>query len=170
MVTSLLTAHGFLKVEIESADTCTSLTQPIRDCVAQVQVSSPILTNIQKISGNSRRHLHLTQVQVLADQNRRYQHFEKTISGSDHPLDRKIALEWLSVPNFLPSQLIIRLLYFSISGACWVLPGIALLDPRRKAQSAAALWCATVARSGSPRAPPGHAPDADGSGYACTTD
>ena len=70
MIHPYLLCHGFLKVEIESANTCTSLTQPVRDCVAQVQVSSPILTNIQKISVNSRR---------LADQNRRYQHFEKTI-------------------------------------------------------------------------------------------
>ena len=50
-----------------------------------------------------------------------------------------LPLDWFGVPAFLPSQLASPFLHFFTSGACWVLLGIALMDPRREPQPTAAI-------------------------------
>jgi hypothetical protein len=49
-----------------------------------------------------------------------------------------LPLDWFGVPAFLPVQWATPFLHFAISGACWVLLGIALMDQRRAPQPAAA--------------------------------
>ena len=44
--------------------------------------------------------------------------------------------DWFGVPAFLPSQWVTPFLHFVITVACWVLLGIALMDPRREPQPA----------------------------------
>jgi hypothetical protein len=50
-----------------------------------------------------------------------------------------LPFDWFGVPAFLPSQLVTPFLHFAITGACWVLLGIALMDQRREPQLTAAL-------------------------------
>jgi len=50
-----------------------------------------------------------------------------------------LPLDWFGVPAFLPSQWATPFLHFAITGACWVLLGIALMDPRREPHPAAAI-------------------------------
>ena len=50
-----------------------------------------------------------------------------------------LSLDWFGVPAFLPSQWATPFLHFAITGACWVLFGIALMDPRRELQPTAAI-------------------------------
>lgn len=50
-----------------------------------------------------------------------------------------LPLDWFGVPAFLPSQWATPFLHFAITGACWVLLGIALLAQRRELESAAAI-------------------------------
>jgi len=50
-----------------------------------------------------------------------------------------LPLDWFGVPAFLPSQWATPFLHFAITGACWVLLGIALMDPRREPQPTAAI-------------------------------
>ena len=50
-----------------------------------------------------------------------------------------LPFDWFGVPAFLPLQLITPFLHFAITGACWVLMGIALMDPRREPQPTAAI-------------------------------
>ena len=47
--------------------------------------------------------------------------------------------EWFGVPAFLPLPWVTPFLHFAITGACWVLLGIAMMDQRREPQSAAAI-------------------------------
>jgi hypothetical protein len=49
-----------------------------------------------------------------------------------------LPLDWFGVPAFLPSQFASPFLHFAITGACWVLLGIAMMDQRREPQPAAA--------------------------------
>lgn len=51
-----------------------------------------------------------------------------------------LPLDWFGVPAFLslPSQLNIPLLHFAITGACWVLLGMALIDQKREPELEAA--------------------------------
>jgi hypothetical protein len=49
------------------------------------------------------------------------------------------ALDWFGVPAFLPSQFATPFLHFAITGACWVLLGIAMTDQRREPQPTAAI-------------------------------
>ena len=42
--------------------------------------------------------------------------------------------EWFGVPSLLPSQWATPFLHFAITGACWVLMGMAMIDPRREPQ------------------------------------
>ena len=48
-----------------------------------------------------------------------------------------LGFEWFRVPALLPAQWTTPFLHFAITGACWVLLGIALLDQRRAPQPAA---------------------------------
>ena len=50
-----------------------------------------------------------------------------------------LPFDWFGVPAFLPSQWATPFLHFAITGACWVLLGIALMDPRREPQPTAAI-------------------------------
>jgi hypothetical protein len=50
-----------------------------------------------------------------------------------------LPLDWFGVPAFLPSQWATPFLHFALTGACWVLLGIALLDQRREPQPTAAI-------------------------------
>jgi hypothetical protein len=50
-----------------------------------------------------------------------------------------LPLDWFGVPAFLPSQLASPFLHFAITGACWVLMGIAMMDQRREPQPTAAI-------------------------------
>ncbi len=50
-----------------------------------------------------------------------------------------LPLDWFGVPAFLPSQLATPFLHFAITGACWVLFGIALIDHRLEPQPTAAI-------------------------------
>jgi len=50
-----------------------------------------------------------------------------------------LPFDWFGVPAFLPSQLATPFLHFAITGACWVLLGIAMMDQRREPQPAAAI-------------------------------
>ena len=50
-----------------------------------------------------------------------------------------LPFDWFGVPAFLPSQLVTPFLHFVLTGACWVLLGIALIDPRREPQPTAAI-------------------------------
>jgi hypothetical protein len=50
-----------------------------------------------------------------------------------------LPFDWFGVPAFLPVQWATPFLHFAITGACWVLLGIALMDPRREPQPAAAI-------------------------------
>jgi hypothetical protein len=49
-----------------------------------------------------------------------------------------LPFDWFGVPALLPVQLATPFLHFAITGACWVLLGIALIDPRRESQLTAA--------------------------------
>src|SRR5574341_2322889 len=44
-----------------------------------------------------------------------------------------LPLDWFGVPAFLPSQWATPFLHFAITGACWVLLGIAMIDQGQKA-------------------------------------
>jgi hypothetical protein len=50
-----------------------------------------------------------------------------------------LPFDWFGVPAFLPVQWATPFLHFAITGACWVLLGIALMDQRREPQPAAAI-------------------------------
>ena len=50
-----------------------------------------------------------------------------------------LPFDWFGAPAFLPVQWATPFLHFAITGACWVLLGIALMDPRREPQPTAAL-------------------------------
>ena len=50
-----------------------------------------------------------------------------------------LPFDWFGVPAFLPVQWATPFLHFAITGACWVLLGIELMDPRREPQPAAAI-------------------------------
>lgn len=50
-----------------------------------------------------------------------------------------LPFDWFGAPAFLPSQLVTPFLHFAITGACWVLLGIALMDLRREPQPTAAI-------------------------------
>jgi hypothetical protein len=50
-----------------------------------------------------------------------------------------LPLDWFGVPAFLPSQWATPFLHFAITGACWVLLGIAVMDQRREPQLTAAI-------------------------------
>lgn len=45
---------------------------------------------------------------------------------------------WFGVPSFLPVQWATPFLHFALTGACWVLLGIAMMDQRRGTQPTAA--------------------------------
>lgn len=47
--------------------------------------------------------------------------------------------DWFGVPAFFPSQWATPFLHFAITGVCWVLLGIAMMDPRREPQPTAAI-------------------------------
>ena len=47
-----------------------------------------------------------------------------------------LPLDWFGVPAFLPSQWATPFLHFALTGACWVLLGIVMMDQRREAQPA----------------------------------
>jgi hypothetical protein len=49
-----------------------------------------------------------------------------------------LPFDWFGVPAFLPSQWANPFLHFAITGACWVLLGIAMMDQRRGSQLTAA--------------------------------
>jgi hypothetical protein len=50
-----------------------------------------------------------------------------------------LPFDWFGAPALLPVQWATPFLHFAITGACWVLLGIALLDPRREPQPTAAI-------------------------------
>ena len=50
-----------------------------------------------------------------------------------------LPFDWFGVPAFLPPQWATPFLHFALTGACWVLLGIALMDPRREPQPTAAI-------------------------------
>ena len=50
-----------------------------------------------------------------------------------------LPFDWFGVPAFFPSQWVTPFLHFVITGMCWVLLGIALMDPRREPQPAGAI-------------------------------
>jgi hypothetical protein len=50
-----------------------------------------------------------------------------------------LPFEWFGVPAFLPAQWATAFLHFAITGTCWVLLGIAMMDPRREPQPTAAI-------------------------------
>jgi hypothetical protein len=50
-----------------------------------------------------------------------------------------LPLDWFGVPAFLPSQWATPFLHFALTGACWVLLGIALMNQRREPQPTAAI-------------------------------
>ena len=45
-----------------------------------------------------------------------------------------LPLDWFGVPAFLPLPWATPFLHFAITGACWVLLGIAMMDQRREPQ------------------------------------
>ena len=47
--------------------------------------------------------------------------------------------EWFGVPAFLPSQWAIPFLHFALTGVCWVLLGMAMMDQSREPQPTAAI-------------------------------
>jgi hypothetical protein len=55
------------------------------------------------------------------------------------PVVFRLAPNWFGVPNYHPLQLTAYFLYYAITGACWVLLGIALIDPRPEPQPTAAI-------------------------------
>ena len=50
-----------------------------------------------------------------------------------------LPFDWFGVPAFLPSEWATPFLHFAITGTCWVLLGIAMLDQRHQPQSAGAI-------------------------------
>lgn len=50
-----------------------------------------------------------------------------------------LALDWFGVPALVPSQWAPPFLHFAITGACWVLLGIVMIDQRREPQLTAAI-------------------------------
>lgn len=50
-----------------------------------------------------------------------------------------LPLDWFGVPAFLPSEWATPFLHFAITGACWVLLGIAMMDQKREPQPATAI-------------------------------
>lgn len=50
-----------------------------------------------------------------------------------------LPFEWFGVPAFLPLPWVTPLLHFALTGACWVLLGMALMDPRQEPQPTAAI-------------------------------
>ena len=50
-----------------------------------------------------------------------------------------LPFDWFGVPAFLPLQWATPFLHFAVTGTCWVLLGIALIDPRREPQPTAAI-------------------------------
>ena len=50
-----------------------------------------------------------------------------------------LPFNWFGVPAFLPSQWATPFLHFALTGACWVLLGMALMDQRREPQPTAAI-------------------------------
>jgi hypothetical protein len=50
-----------------------------------------------------------------------------------------LSLDWFGVPAFLPSQWATPFLHFALTGVCWVLLGIALMDQSREPQPTAAI-------------------------------
>jgi hypothetical protein len=50
-----------------------------------------------------------------------------------------LPFDWFGVPAFLPVQWATPFLHFAITGACWVLLGIAMMEQRREPQPAAAI-------------------------------
>ena len=50
-----------------------------------------------------------------------------------------LPFDWFGVPALLPLQWVTPFLHFALTGACWVLLGIALMDPRREPQPTAAI-------------------------------
>lgn len=49
----------------------------------------------------------------------------------------RFAPDWFGVPNYHPLQFGVSFLHFAITGACWVLLGIVMMDQRRQSQPAA---------------------------------
>jgi hypothetical protein len=49
-----------------------------------------------------------------------------------------LPFDWFGVPSFLPVQWATPFLHFALTGACWVLLGIAMIDQRRGTQPTAA--------------------------------
>jgi hypothetical protein len=49
-----------------------------------------------------------------------------------------LPLDWFGVPAFLPTRLATPFLHFAVSGICWILFGVALMDPRQDSQPTAA--------------------------------
>jgi hypothetical protein len=50
-----------------------------------------------------------------------------------------VAPDWFGVPNYHPLQFAASFLHLAISGVCWVLLGIAMMDQRREPQLTAAI-------------------------------
>ena len=50
-----------------------------------------------------------------------------------------LSLDWFGVPAFLPLQWATPFLHFALTGTCWVLLGIALMDPSPEPQQTAAI-------------------------------
>ena len=50
-----------------------------------------------------------------------------------------LPFDWFGVPAFLPSQWATPFLHFAITGACWVLLGIAMMDQRQGHEPAPAI-------------------------------
>ena len=50
-----------------------------------------------------------------------------------------LPFDWFGVPSFLPVQWATPFLHFALTGACWVLLGIAMMDQRRGPQPTAAI-------------------------------
>jgi hypothetical protein len=50
-----------------------------------------------------------------------------------------LPFDWFGAPALLPVQWATPFLHFATTGACWVLLGVALLDPRREPQPTAAI-------------------------------
>jgi hypothetical protein len=50
-----------------------------------------------------------------------------------------LPFDWFGVPAFLPMQWVTPFLHFAITGAGWLLLGMALMDPRRQPQPTAAI-------------------------------
>jgi hypothetical protein len=49
----------------------------------------------------------------------------------------RLAPEWFDLPNYHPMQLATYFLYFLITGACWVLLGLAMMEQRQVPQPTA---------------------------------